>query len=212
MTIEWITSTSPVPYPKAIAEMERRVAAIYDGREGEAVWLLEHPPLYTMGTGAKLHDLLEKERFPVFDAGRGGQFTYHGPGQRVGYVMLDLRTRGRDVRRFVHDLEETVILTLRHFGIETVRREGRVGVWVVHDDGHEDKIAAIGVRLRRWISFHGFSINVAPDLNHYQGIVPCGISEHGVTSLHALGVNATMDDVDNALRQAFTEVFDQPAA
>lgn len=212
MTIEWITSASPIPYPDAIAEMERRVTAIYDGREGEAVWLLEHPPLYTMGTGAKLHDLLEKERFPVFDAGRGGQFTYHGPGQRVGYVMLDLRARGRDVRRFVHDLEEMVILTLNHFGIETVRREGRVGVWVVHKDGREDKIAAIGVRLRRWISFHGFSINVAPDLSHYQGIVPCGISEHGVTSLHALGVSATMDDVDNALRQAFTNVFDQPAA
>ena len=185
--------------------MESRAAAIADGRASELVWLVEHPPLYTAGTSAKPDDLIDA-RFPVHATGRGGQYTYHGPGQRVGYVMLDLKPRGGDVRGFVHDLEEWLIRALASFNVKGERREGRVGIWVAHD-GREDKIAAIGVRVRRWVTFHGVSLNVDPDLEHFSGIVPCGIREHGVTSLVALGLPVTMADVDVALRSAFAEVF-----
>ena len=185
--------------------MESRAAAIADGRASELVWLVEHPPLYTAGTSAKQEDLIDP-RFPVHATGRGGQYTYHGPGQRVGYVMLDLKPRGGDVRGFVHDLEEWLIRTLASFNVKGGRREGRVGIWVVNGN-REDKIAAIGVRVRRWVTFHGVSLNVDPDLDHFSGIVPCGIREHGVTSLVALGLPVTMADVDVALRSAFAEVF-----
>jgi lipoyl(octanoyl) transferase len=191
--------------------MEARAASIAEGRAGERVWLLEHPPLYTAGVSAKPEDLVDPDLLPVFKTGRGGQFTYHGPGQRVAYVMLDLRARGRDVRRFVADLETWLIAALSTFGVSGVVREGRVGVWVARDasnePGADDKIAAIGVRVRRWVSFHGVALNVAPDLAHYAGIVPCGVTQHGVTSLKALGVDATMADVDDALRAAFEDVF-----
>jgi len=193
------------PYPEAVAFMEKRVAAIAGGQRPELVWLVEHPPIYTAGTSAKDSDLLDA-RFPVFKTGRGGQFTYHGPGQRVGYVMLDLHRRGGDVRAFVHDLEEWLIRTLAAFSIKGERREGRVGIWVARGK-REDKIAAIGVRVRRWVTFHGVSLNVDPDLTHFDGIVPCGISEHGVTSLHDLGALVSMADVDVAMRQAFDEVL-----
>ena len=187
--------------------MEARAAAIAAGEAGEQVWLLEHPALYTAGTSAKERDLVQPDRFPVFRSGRGGQYTYHGPGQRVAYLMLDLKTRGRDLRCYVSGVEQVVIDTLARFGVEGGRREGRVGVWVDLDDGTEAKIAAIGVRVRRWVSFHGLSINVAPDLEHFGGIVPCGIAEHGVTSLAALDVEADMDAVDAALRESFEGVF-----
>ncbi|WP_343116846.1 lipoyl(octanoyl) transferase LipB [Ostreiculturibacter nitratireducens] len=213
--MEWIESRDLVPYEEALAAMEARVADISAGRAGEAVWLLEHPPLYTAGTSARAEDLVEPNRFPVYAAGRGGQYTYHGPGQRVAYVMLDLNRRGRDVRRFVGMLEDWVIATLAEFNVRGERREGRVGVWVVRPekapgpDGtpREDKIAAIGVKLRRWVSFHGISINVEPDLSHFEGIVPCGIREHGVTSLVDLGLPVTMGDLDVALKKTFGEVF-----
>ncbi|MCW2237690.1 lipoyl(octanoyl) transferase [Azospirillum canadense] len=210
--IEWRISDSPVPYPEALAEMEARVEAIRAGTAPELVWLLEHPPLYTAGTSARREDLLEPDRFPVYDAGRGGQFTYHGPGQRVAYVMLDLKKRGADIRAFVHDLEEWLIRTLAAFNIRGERREGRVGIWVDKRPyggvpGQEDKIAAIGVRVRRWVSFHGVALNVEPDLSHFSGIVPCGISEHGVTSMVALGHLVTMEDVDAAMIASFAEVF-----
>mgnify|MGYP000996672521 CR=1 FL=1 len=206
-TIEWRLSDVPVPYPAAVTAMEARVAAIADGRADELVWLLEHPPLYTAGTSAKSEDLLTPNRFPVFTTGRGGQFTYHGPGQRVGYVMMDLRARGNDVRRFVYDLEEWLIRTLAHFNVRGERREGRVGIWVARKGGREDKIAALGIRVRRGVTFHGISFNVDPDLEHFSGIVPCGIQQHGVTSLADLGLTATMADVDLALRGAFESVF-----
>ena len=206
-TIAWRISDALVPYPAAVAEMEARVAAIAEGRASELVWLLEHPPLYTAGTSAKDEDLLAPNRFPVFTTGRGGQFTYHGPGQRVGYVMLDLRRRDNDVRRFVRDLEEWLILTLATFNIRGERREGRVGIWVARKGGREDKIAALGIRVRRGVSFHGISFNVDPNLDHFSGIVPCGIQQHGVTSLADLGITATMADVDLALRAAFEGVF-----
>lgn len=213
--IGWRVSDARVPYPAAVAEMETRVAAIADGRGGELVWLLEHPALYTAGTSAKDTDLLAPARFPVFQTGRGGQFTYHGPGQRVGYVMIDLRKRGNDVRRFVHELEEWLIRALARFNVRGERREGRVGIWVVRQGGREDKIAALGIRVRRGIAFHGVSLNVDPDLEHFSGIVPCGIQGHGVTSLADLGLIASMADVDLALRAAFEEVFgattDEPA-
>jgi len=210
--IEWRISDTPVPYPDALAEMEARVDAIRAGTAPELVWLLEHPPLYTAGTSAREEDLLEPNRFPVYQAGRGGQFTYHGPGQRVAYVMLDLKKRGGDIRAFVHDLEEWLIRTLAAFNIRGERREGRVGIWVNKQPyggapGQEDKIAAIGVRVRRWVSFHGVALNVEPDLSHFAGIVPCGISEHGVTSMVALGHLVTMEDVDSALIAAWEEVF-----
>ena len=207
----WAVSTAPVPYPEAVAAMQARVEAILEGRAGELVWLLEHPPLYTAGVSAKSGDLIDPDRFPVFETERGGQFTYHGPGQRVAYVMLDLRERGRDVRQFVQSLEAWVIGALAQFDVEGQVREGRVGVWVERRPPggalREDKIAAIGVKLRRWVSFHGISLNVEPDLDHFSGIVPCGISAHGVTSLVDLGLPATLDQADAALRISFERVF-----
>ncbi len=202
-------------YLATLAAMEARAAAIADGRAPEAIWLLEHPPLYTAGTSSKPADLTEPDRFPVYTAGRGGQYTYHGPGQRVAYVMLDLNQRGRDVRRFVQTLENWVIGTLATFNVRGERRAGRVGVWVSRPDRPglngapaEDKIAAIGVKLRRWVSFHGISINVEPDLGHFSGIVPCGIRDHGVTSLVDLGLPVTMADLDAALLAEFPRYFD----
>jgi lipoyl(octanoyl) transferase len=209
--VEWQVSDAPVPYLEAVAAMEVRVAAIAAGEAPELVWLLEHPPLYTSGTSGKAHDLLDA-RFPLFATGRGGQLTYHGPGQRVAYVMLDLKRRRPDVRAYVASLEEWIIRTLDTFDVHGERREDRVGVWVQRPDkgsGFEDKVAALGVRLRRWVSFHGISINVAPDLAHFDAIVPCGVVDprYGVTSLADLGHPATMADVDIALRRAFEEVF-----
>jgi lipoyl(octanoyl) transferase len=207
--IEWRTSPSLVPYPEALALMEERVTAIREGRAPELVWLLEHPPLYTAGTSADPKELLEPERFPVYAAGRGGRYTYHGPGQRIAYLMLDLKRRGPDVRRYVERIEELVIRTLGRFGVHGERRAGRIGIWVVLPDGSEVKIGAIGVRVRRWVSYHGVAINLCPDLGHFQGIVPCGISEYGVTSLHALGVTASFAELDAALRASFAEVFEE---
>ena len=207
--VEWNASPGLIPYPLAVRSMEERAAAIGRGTASEQVWLLEHPPLYTAGTSAKDHDLLEP-RFPVFKTGRGGQYTYHGPGQRVAYVMLDLNGRGRrDVRLFVRDLEEWLIQALASLGVKGERRKGRVGIWVTGRAGREDKIAAIGVRLKQWVSYHGTSLNVCPDLSHYSGIVPCGIAqgESGVTSLAALGINASLHDADMALKAAFVEIF-----
>ena len=204
---EWRIERSPVQYPDAVASMEARVAAIRAGDAREMVWLLEHPPLYSAGTSAKADDLLQPGRFPVFKSGRGGQYTYHGPGQRVAYVMLDLKRRGPDLRAFVDSLEEWVIGALARFNIKGQRRDGRVGIWVERGGGREDKIAAIGVRVRHWVSFHGVSINLEPDLEHFAGIVPCGIAEHGVTSLVDLGLPVTMADLDVALEQSFAEVF-----
>ncbi len=213
--VEWIISEGLTDYRGAEAAMERRAAAIAAGTEDEAIWLVEHPPLYTAGTSARPADLTDPERFPVYPSKRGGQYTYHGPGQRVVYVMLDVGRRGHDVRRFVQQLETWVIDTLDSFNIKGELREGRVGVWVTRPEKAltaagavpEDKIAAIGIRLRKWISFHGISINVDPDLSHFGGIVPCGISEHGVTSLVDLGLPVTMADVDVALRRGFDSVF-----
>ncbi|MEL6521552.1 MAG: lipoyl(octanoyl) transferase LipB [Pseudomonadota bacterium] len=211
--VEWITSDRSVAYEEAVTLMEQRVAAIVAGRAGEAVWLLEHPPLYTAGTSARAEDLVDPDRFPVIKTARGGQFTYHGPGQRVVYVMLDVAKRGRDVRAFVQALEAWVISALDQFNVRGELREGRVGVWVARPelptlpDGteREDKIAAIGIRLRKWISFHGISINVDPDLSHFDGIVPCGVSGHGVTSLVDLGLPVTMNDLDVALKRTFEQ-------
>lgn len=206
----WAVSTGYVPYPAAVAAMEARAAAIADGTAGELIWLLEHPPLYTAGVSAKTADLLEPERFPVFESARGGQFTYHGPGQRVAYVMLDLTRRGRDVRAFVAALEAWIIDALAAFNVTGEMREGRVGVWVERKGAgwsREDKIAAIGVKLRRWVSFHGISLNVEPDLSHFSGIVPCGQVEHGVTSLVDLGLPVTLDEADEALKASFRKVF-----
>ncbi len=205
--LEWIVSDRPVEYPEALDFMEKRVAEIRAGTAPEVVWLLEHPPLYTAGTSAKREDLLEPDRFPVYDAGRGGQYTYHGPGQRVAYVMLDLQKRGRDVRCFVRDLEEWVILTLVQFGVKGEIRDGRVGIWVDRGAGREDKIGAIGVRVRHWVTFHGISLNIDPDLSHFGGIVPCGITQYGVTSLWDLGHTPTSDEVDIALKHCFVEQF-----
>jgi lipoyl(octanoyl) transferase len=208
--IEWRVSETPVEYAAAVEEMEGRVAAIRAGAAAELVWLLEHPPLYTAGTSARDDELLEPRRLPVYRAGRGGRYTYHGPGQRIAYVMLDLRRRGLDVRCYVHQLEEWIIRTLARFEVRGERRDGRVGIWVVRPSGNEEKIAAIGVRVRRWVTYHGLALNVDPELEHYRGIVPCGIAEHGVTSLAELGTAATMEEVDAALRRAFAEVFEVP--
>lgn len=205
--LEWRISAQPVDYPEAVDFMEERVRQIRSGEADEQIWLLEHPPLYTAGTSARAEDLLEPDRFPVYRSGRGGQYTYHGPGQRVAYVMLDLQRRGPDLRAYVHNLEEWIIRALAGFNVHAERREGRVGLWVPRGSGREDKIAAIGVRVRRWVAYHGVAINLEPDLGHFGGIVPCGISEHGVTSLVDLGVPATMADLDVALKQAFAEVF-----
>lgn len=205
---EWIVNPGLLPYPEAVAFMEDRAEKIAAREANEMVWLVEHPPIYTAGTSAKESDLLDT-RFPVFATGRGGQYTYHGPGQRVGYVMLDLTRRKKDVRAFVQDLEEWLIQTLALFNVKGERREGRVGIWVARGS-REDKIAAIGVRVRRWVTFHGVSLNVDPDLSHFDGIVPCGIREHGVTSLADLGLPVTMADVDVNLKTAFRQVFGAP--
>lgn len=207
---DWAISDAPVPYEAAVEIMERRVAAIVAGQAPELVWLLEHPALYTAGTSTRDEDLLAPDRFPVFRTGRGGQLTYHGPGQRVAYVMLDVRRRFGDVRSFVTALEHWVVATLAEFNVRGETRRDRVGVWVARPDkgpGIEDKIAAIGIRVRHWVSFHGISINVEPDLEHFSGIVPCGIREHGVTSLADLGLPLSMFDVDNALAKGFEKVF-----
>jgi len=206
--IEWRISDQPVAYDEAMAFMESRVADIIEGTAPETVWLLEHPPLYTAGTSADPSELLDTSSIPVHQTGRGGRHTYHGPGQRVAYVMLDLKTRGRDVRAFVHDLEAWVINTLESFNIRGERREGRVGIWVDQGGGRENKIGAIGVRVRHWVTFHGISINVEPDLSHYGGIIPCGIEDQGVTSLVNLGIPVSMPEVDAVLRQTFDEVFE----
>jgi lipoyl(octanoyl) transferase len=195
---EWQLSSGLTPYPDALTDMESRAAAIHAGTAGERIWLLEHPPLYTAGTSADPAELIDR-RFPVYDAGRGGRYTYHGPGQRVAYVQLDLTQRGRDVRRFVHAIEGWVIDALADFGVVARRADGRIGIWCDDRDGREAKIGAIGVRVRRWVTLHGLSINVDPDLTHFGGIVPCGIAEFPVTSLAALGISATMADVDDAL-------------
>jgi lipoyl(octanoyl) transferase len=207
--VVWEIASAPVPYPDAVAAMEERAAAIADGRAGELVWLLEHPPIYTAGTSARPADLVMPERFPVYRTGRGGQFTYHGPGQRVAYVMLDLKRRGTDIRTFVAGLERWLILTLESFGVVGERHEDRVGIWVSRPGPppREDKIAAIGVRVRRWVSLHGISLNVDPDLGHFTGIVPCGVHDHGVTSLADLGIAASMKEVDAALHVSFAQVF-----
>ena len=213
--VEWTHMPGLSPYAETLAAMEARATAIAEGRADEAIWLLEHPPLYTAGTSARPEDLVEPDRFPVFAVGRGGQYTYHGPGQRIVYVMLDLNRRGRDVRAFVKALEDWVIDALAEFNLKGEIRDGRVGVWIARPDKaplfdgtmHEDKIAAIGVKLRKWVSFHGISINVEPDLGHYAGIVPCGISGHGVTSLVDMGLPVGMSDLDLALRQSFARHF-----
>jgi lipoyl(octanoyl) transferase len=208
----WVTQKDFTPYEEALATMQARAQAIREGTARELVWLVEHPPLYTAGTSAKREDLEDPERFPTFDAGRGGQWTYHGPGQRIAYVLLDLtRPHGivpaRDVRAYVCGLEKWLIATLREFGIKGETREGRVGIWVVRPDGGEDKIAAIGVRITRWVTWHGLSLNVNPNLEHFSGIVPCGIREHGVTSLAALGVRASLAEVDSALQRNWAKIF-----
>lgn len=213
--VEWKISPGPTGYPDALTQMEARADAIARGDADELIWLLEHPPLYTSGTSAKVEDLTDPDRFPVYAARRGGQYTYHGPGQRVVYVLLNVGRRGRDVRAFVQQLEAWVIATLDEFNVTGEVRAGRVGVWVQRADRplsalgqpQEDKIAAIGIRLRKWVSFHGISLNVEPDLEHFSGIVPCGITQHGVTSLVDLGLPVTMADVDVALRRTFQDVF-----
>ena len=207
--MEWRIDDRPVDYEAAVRLMEERASAIREGRAGELVWLLEHPPLYTAGTSARPADLLAPERFPVHRSGRGGQYTYHGPGQRVGYAMLDLNAREPDVRAYVRDLEEWLIRTLARFNVRGERRPDRVGIWVGRGGGREDKIAAIGVRIRRWVTLHGVAINLDPALEHFAGIVPCGIADagYGVTSLHNLGILASMAELDMALKGAFEEVF-----
>ncbi|WP_454814344.1 lipoyl(octanoyl) transferase LipB [Labrys neptuniae] len=210
--VEWQVIAGLSPYEETVAAMEARAGAIADGVAGECVWLLEHPPLYTAGTSARHEDLVAPDRFPVHQTGRGGQYTYHGPGQRVAYVMLDLKRRRQDVRRLVTALEAWLIETLWAFHVRGERREDRVGVWVrrpQRGEGAEDKIAAIGIRLKRWVSFHGIAINVEPDLEHFSGIVPCGVRDHGVTSLVDLGLPVTLEDVDLALRQTFEPIFGQ---
>jgi len=208
----WEVNKDLTAYDTALERMKQRAQDIREGTASELVWLVEHPPLYTAGTSARVEDLQDPQRFPTFEAGRGGQWTYHGPGQRVAYVMLDLTEShgtvpARDVRCYVAGLERWVIETLKDFGVKGEIREGRVGIWVTRPNGFEEKIGAIGVRVSRWVTWHGTALNVNPDLSHFTGIVPCGIREHGVTSLHALGVNVTMDDVDSALRRNWDKVF-----
>ena len=213
--VEWRISDSPVAYPDALSFMEGRVEAIHKETASETVWLLEHPPLYTAGTSAEAAELLDPDRFPVYQTGRGGRYTYHGPGQRVAYVMVDLTKRGNDVRAFVGNLEQWVIRTLAYFNVTAERRDDRVGIWVRRGTpdnpaSREDKIAAIGVRVRHWVTYHGVAVNLEPDLGHFSGIVPCGIEEHGVTSLWDLGITAAMPELDAALMAAFEEVFKTP--
>ena len=208
LPLEWRIDSQLVDYDDALTLMEERVAAIRQGVAGEMVWLLEHPPLYTAGTSADPSDLVDPERFPVYDAGRGGQYTYHGPGQRVVYFMLDLKDRGRDLRQFIYNLEAVIIESIEKVtGIKSERRDGRVGVWVTREDGREEKIAAIGVRIRQWVSFHGIAINVEPDLSHFDGIVPCGIAEHGVTSFRDMGFDTAMSTLDAAIKDCFDDIF-----
>ncbi|MDB9991439.1 lipoyl(octanoyl) transferase LipB [Amylibacter sp.] len=215
--VNWIKTDEFIAYPDALERMEQIVSGLISGDETEHIWLLEHPELYTAGTSANLSDLVDPDLFPVYTSQRGGQYTYHGPGQRIAYTMLDLNKRGKDVRKYVHLLEEWIIQTLAEFDIKGERRKGRVGVWVVRDDKPpsssgqflEAKIAAVGVRLRKWISFHGIAINVNPNLNHYKGIVPCGIQQHGVTSLADLGLKVTIEDLDKALIKSFDNVFEK---
>lgn len=211
--VEWHVSARPVPYRQAVEAMERRVAMIRRGQAPEMVWLLEHPPLFTAGRSAPEAELLDAGGLPVYPTGRGGRYTYHGPGQRVAYVMLDLKRRNPDIRAYVRDLEQWLIRTLARFNLRAGRRAGRVGIWVARqgsrgEAAREDKIAAIGVRVRRWVSYHGVSLNVDPDLGRYAGIIPCGIAEHGVTSLMDLGIVTSMEEVDAALKSAFEEVFE----
>jgi len=206
--LEWKFTEGLTSYEDAMTLMEQRVADIHAGKAPELVWFIEHPPLYTAGTSARPEDLLSADRFPIYDAGRGGQYTYHGPGQRVVYVMLDLTKRGRDVRKYVFKLEQWLIDTLAEFNVTAERRDGRVGVWVTHSNGQEEKIGAIGVRVRKWVTFHGICLNVEPDLDHYGGIVPCGIAEHGVTSLVKLGRPVSMVDVDAVLKQKWNGIFE----
>lgn len=203
--MQWIHEPSPISYPAAMQRMQQHVGALQAGTAGELGWMLEHTPLYTAGTSAKAGDLLNSQ-FPVFETGRGGQYTYHGPGQRVVYLMLDLKARGRDVRAYVQQLEAWIIATLAQFGVEGFTRDGRIGVWVQTPMG-EAKIAALGVRVQQWVTSHGIALNVSPDLSHYAGIVPCGIREFGVTSLKALGIDASMQDVDAALKKQFAAIF-----
>jgi lipoyl(octanoyl) transferase len=205
--VDWETASGLVAYPDALASMDARAVAIQAGIAHERVWLLEHPPLFTSGTSARPADLLQPDRFPVFPAGRGGQYTYHGPGQRIAYVQLNLARRGRDIGCYVHALEQWIIECLADFGISGERRTGRVGVWILHPDGSEAKIAALGVRVRKWVTLHGIAINVAPDLSHFAGIVPCGIAGHGVTSLAALGKTVTMTNLDLSLKAHFPNVL-----
>ena len=215
--LKWMKTEKFINYPDALEQMEQIVSGLISGNDLEHVWLLEHPELYTAGTSANLSDLIDPDLFPVYSSQRGGQYTYHGPGQRIAYTMLDLNKRGKDVRKYVHSLEEWIIQTLSEFDIKGERRKDRVGVWVVRDDKPpsssgqflEDKIAAVGVRLRKWISFHGIAINVDPNLNHYKGIVPCGIQQHGVTSLADLGLKVTIEDLDKALIKTFDNVFEK---
>ena len=215
--LKWMKTEKLINYPDALEQMEQIVSGLISGNDLEHVWLLEHPELYTAGTSANLSDLIDPDLFPVYSSQRGGQYTYHGPGQRIAYTMLDLNKRGKDVRKYVHSLEEWIIQTLAEFDIKGERRKDRVGVWVVRDDKPpsssgqflEDKIAAVGVRLRKWISFHGIAINVDPNLNHYKGIVPCGIQQHGVTSLADLGLKVTIEDLDKALIKTFNNVFEK---
>ena len=215
--LKWIKTEKFIDYPNALEQMEQIVSGLISGNDLEHIWLLEHPELYTAGTSANLSDLIDPDLFPVYSCQRGGQYTYHGPGQRIAYTMLDLNKRGKDVRKYVHSLEEWIIQTLAEFDIKGERRKDRVGVWVVRDDKPpsssgqflEDKIAAVGVRLRKWISFHGIAINVNPNLNHYKGIVPCGIQQHGVTSLADLGLKVTIEDLDKALIKTFDNVFEK---
>jgi lipoyl(octanoyl) transferase len=204
-TVRWQTEETPVAYDRAVAFMEAKAGAIRDRGEDDLVWLLEHPPLYTAGTSANVRDLIAPA-FPVYQTGRGGQYTYHGPGQRVAYVMLDLQKRGADLRRYIYDLEEWLITSLRVFDVKGGRRDGRVGIWVAAN-GAEAKVAAIGVRVRKWVTYHGVAINLDPDLTHYQGIVPCGIKEYGVTSLRALGIDISMAELDRALRRSWDGIF-----
>jgi lipoyl(octanoyl) transferase len=208
--MEWRIDDSPIEYNTALAVMEARATALRAGRAGELVWLLEHPPLYTAGTSARAADLLAPGRLPVYRSGRGGRYTYHGPGQRIGYVIIDLNRRDRsDIRAYVRDLEEWIIRTLARFDVQGERRDGRVGIWIDRGNGREDKIAAIGVRIRQWVTLHGIAINLDPALEHFSGIVPCGISgeRYGVTSLHQLGVSISMPELDNAMKATFLEVF-----
>jgi len=206
--VEWQIDTELVDYETALSAMEKRIAGIHEGTQSELLWFLEHAPLYTAGTSARAEDLLDPKRFPIHYVGRGGEYTYHGPGQRIVYTMLNLKKRGPDVRQFVRNLEAWVIDTLAEFGINGERREGRVGIWV-QDNEAEKKIAAIGIRIRHWITFHGISINVDPDLEHYSGIVPCGISKYGVTSLNELGIDCSMADIDAVLKACFMKKFDE---